>query len=248
MQILWKNLLDFGTVSATNANASYPVSNLTYATQRSRTLLALFKATASASTITATFADTQTIDGFAVGNHNITALTLTLKDPGGVTIGTESFTSADLSTAYSFTRIVNLSTSYTGVKTAEFALTTTESTAFIGGLYIGTVLTLAPANAFQPVTYRLLGNAEVTDQGVLSGRPGTSLAACSWPMVGVTRAILDEYIEAYTYCQNNRPMFIDPHPGQGFRQWFGRITNDSVEAEVYEGGDYSVSISFEEVR
>ena len=248
MRILWNNLLDVGEVTATNVNAAYPVSNLTYATQRSRTLLALFKTTTNTTTITCVFDSVQTLNGFAIGNHNAAQLSITLKDSAGSVMATETFVYADLVTAYSNCKLVSLSTSYTGVKTVEVNVSSTQSEIYIGGLYIGQIIDLAPADAFQPMTLKSLGKNDLTDQGVISGRGGALLESFSWPMSGVSRATLDSYIPAYDYCQTSRPFFIDPHPGTNLRHLFARFANDSVTGEVYEGGDYTVSVSFEEVR
>lgn len=247
MKVLYKNLLDYGTVSATNENPNYPASNLTYELLRSRTLLALFKATGNTSTITCTLDAVQTIDAVGVGNHNLSQLVITLKNSGGSTLGTETFTTT-LATSYDSTKLIELSTSYASVKTVEVALTTTSTYVSIGGLYVGEILDMKDANAFQPVTVSLTSSAQVTKKGVVYGRAGISLQSMPWPMSGVTKAELDSYITMFEYCQNNRPLFVEPNEGTTYKHWFARIVNDSLTATVYEGGDYDVQIDFEEVK
>jgi hypothetical protein len=80
MRLLWKNLLDFGTVTATDENSNYPAENLTYKRQRSRTLLAPYKATEDTSTISLALDAPQTVDALGIGNHNVTDLSVTLMD------------------------------------------------------------------------------------------------------------------------------------------------------------------------
>lgn len=250
MKILYKNLLDYGTVTATNENPNYPVSNLTYTLLRSRTLLALFKATGNSSTITCVLDDTQTVDAIGVGNHNLSQIVVTLKNSGGGTIGTETLTTAggDLSTSYSTTKLTELSTSYSSVKTIELALTTTSTYAEIGGLYVGEVLNMDNATFAPSIGSTITSTADITDRGVVSGKPGVILASQSWPMSGITKAKLDDCIDMFEYCQTNRPMFINVYPDDDSRQWFGRITNNSISATVIEGGAYDLQIDFEEVR
>ena len=86
MQLLYHNLLDDGTVTATNANAAYPVTNLTYKYQRSRTLLAMFKSATNSSVITCNLTTPATIDAIGVGNHNIAQLQIILKNSLGATV------------------------------------------------------------------------------------------------------------------------------------------------------------------
>jgi hypothetical protein len=250
MKVLYKNLLDYGTVTATNENLNYPASNLTYTLLRSRTLLALFKATGSTSTISCALDDLQTVDALAIGNHNLSQLVITLKDSGGSSLGSETFTSAssELSTDYSSTILIELSSSYDNVKTIEVALTTSESYVSIGGLYVGEVLDMDNAEFAPAFNYSLTSTAELTDKGVLSGKEGVNLSSISWNMQGVSKTNLDKYITMFEYCQTNRPLFVNPYSDSSLKQWFGRISSANISAGVLEGGNYDIQIDFEEVR
>ena len=252
MQLLYHNLLDDGTVTATNANSAYPVTNLTYKYQRSRALLAMFKSATNSSVISCTLATPATIDAIGVGNHNIVQLQIILKNSLGATICDETLELASLMTDYSPTKLTNLSASYSGVTYIELRPATTESILYIGGLYIGQSLTLQPAEvsptAFQPISSRLTGSGETSLRGVVSGLSGVRLESIQWPMRGLSKSQLDTYLSMLEYCQLNRPMFINPNPGKNFRQWFARITSDSPNYQVYEGGDYDMTLEFEEVR
>ena len=168
---------------------------------------------------------------------------------GSDLFGHETFTESDIITDHSSTRLVKLSKSYDNIDAIDILVENDEAEDIsIGGLYIGEHVQLEPATSFQSIRTRTTGSDSTTDRGVISGQKGVTLSGVSWPMDGVTKATMDEYLDMYEYVQTNRPMFIEPNDDTGFRQWFGRITDSALNYEVYSGGDYQTSISFEEVK
>lgn len=250
MIVLYRNLLDDGATTTTSADANYPLTNLLNIYSRNRTLLALYKSATgvSSATITTTLASAATVDALGIGNHNLAQVVVTLKDSIGTTIATETLSATDLATDYSSTKLTQLSTAYTGVYSIKLALSSAQSQLYVGGLYVGESLTLQPAEAFQPVQCSLTGSADVSLRGVVFGQPGVRLDSIQWPMRGLTRAQLDSYLAMYDYSQTTQPMFIDPNPGTAYRHWFARLSDSSISYQVYEGGDYDMALSFQEVR
>ena len=126
MRVLYDNLLESATLSATNQDANYPIANVV-----DTTLLTNFKATATGSVITCTLASASTISCFAFGNHNINTLSIKLTDSVAATT-TYNYTASELKFSDSVTREMIYETAVTDVVEIEYTIVSL-STLFNGG-------------------------------------------------------------------------------------------------------------------
>lgn len=87
MRILFNNLIDDGDISSTDESLNYPATNISHPFLKKR-----FQSTSTTSTITILFGSDQSINCLFYGEHNLTSLTIRLKDSGGVTLLTINVT------------------------------------------------------------------------------------------------------------------------------------------------------------
>lgn len=85
MKLMYNNRLKTATITATNENDRFPVTNLTHQFLEKR-----FQSTTTSSIVTMELTEDTTISAIALGFHNIDSGTYTLKDSGGSTVLTGS--------------------------------------------------------------------------------------------------------------------------------------------------------------
>lgn len=138
MKILFNNVFEDASWSATNESLNYPVANLAHPFLRKR-----FQSTSTSSLVTASFGSDQTMSCLFYGYHNLTSLTVVFRNSGGGTLLTLNITSPEDIGVEDFTEL-------TTVRSVEFTLNG-ASGFFLGGVGAGSCYMMPdPLAAYEP--------------------------------------------------------------------------------------------------
>ena len=202
MRILYDNLLEAASLSATNEDANYPVENV-----HDTTLLTEFRADTNSSTITATLAEASTVSCLAFGNHNIDTLQVTLTDSvAGTTV--ENYTAADLKFSDAITQKMIYFDAVADIVEIEYVISTV-STTFIGGLSAGTCLQMQLFDVNPKFSLGDTSKGEKSRGGVLFGAPGVVLDGFSATFNAGTITNYNEQRAFRAVVQTYKPYFVD---------------------------------------
>lgn len=238
MRTLDNNLLKTGTVEATFPDPNYVIANL-----YDNTLRSLFQteSTESSSTITVAWDADVTISTLAVANHNINTATLTLKDSGGSTLDTQTYTAGSLSGT---TR--DYFTAVSGVRSVEFAVVASAAPVSIGYLYIGQYTQWPNPNIEPTIGHSLTGSFEKTESGILTGKSGVLLESYTVTFSGVglvDQGIINDLVETN---QANTAIFVDRYEDStsDYPLLFVNITNLEYSGTKAKNGTYIDGLEF----
>ena len=242
MRILYNNLLDNASLSATNENPAYPVENIV-----SYYLEKPFKATGNSSVITCTLDSTYTIDCVGYGYHNFDTMNLKFKDSLGVEITNFNVTLEENETIYYFSSAID------DVKTIEITLTTISAYLMAGAFSFGEYLEMPVLRrgAEYPIGFR--GSSSISGGGQASGnrrKPLRLFGPLNFP--NVTNAERQEIETMILLVQDVKPHFIDiwPDAHTSFAPFYGKISGDSlgITKKTYSGYEFDLTLEYTEVR
>ena len=202
MRILYNNLLEDASNSATNEDANYPIDNVT-----DTTLLTEFRATTNSSVITCTLDEASTISTFAFGNHNIDTLQITLTDSvAGTTV--YNYTAADLRFSAAVTQKIVYETAETDIVEIEYDITSV-ATLFIGGLSAGQYLQMPYFDILPNISFDSTGDRQKSRGGVTFNVPGIVLESfgCVFNAGSITN--YNEMNAFFALVQTYQPYFVD---------------------------------------
>ena len=166
MRILYDNLLEAASLSATNEDANYPVERVYNTTLRSQ-----FRAGTNSTVITATLAAASTVSTFAFGAHNIDTLEIKVTDSGASTT-TYNYTNSDLIFSAEQPQAIKYVTPVADVEEIEYTITSTLEL-YIGGLSAGQYLQMPYFSINPKIGYKSSGSAQKSRGGVTFNVPGT---------------------------------------------------------------------------
>jgi hypothetical protein len=245
MRTLDNNLLRTGSVSATNSNPNYAVSNL-----YDETLLSLFQTETAdtTSTITITFTADVSVSCLAIGNHNIDTATLTLLNSASGTVYTKSYTTGTLA---GLTRDYFPAT-YSTVRSITFAVTTLSAPVSIGGLYIGQYSQWPYPNISPTIGHLHTGSYSKTEGGILTGKTGVRLETFDVSFSGVEisdQTIISTFIEN---VQGNKALYLDRYEDSTstYPLLFCNVKNSSYTGQKAQDAYYldGITMQFEECK
>ncbi len=161
MRILYQNVLKAATLTADDEAPSFPVENLV-----NNTSLLDFRSTTNTAEVSGEWDTDQVISAFALANHSLTAMVLTLKNAGGSTLFTETYTGAELRFNTEDSRkMIYLDASYSGVREIILEMTSI-STLSLGLFWCGTYLQTPPFSAGMRDEFKSGANTKPTLWGV----------------------------------------------------------------------------------
>jgi hypothetical protein len=245
MRTLDSNLLNTGTVEAAFPNPNYSIENL-----NDQTLKTLFQTESgqASSTITVSFDVDVSVSCLAIGNHNIDTATVTLKNSGGSTVFTKSYTTGQLSGLVAD----YFGATYSTVRSIEFSVTTLSAPVSIGGLYFGQYTQWPYANINPTVGQTHTGSTSKTRAGILSGSTGVKLESfnVSFDSVSISdQGLINTLFEAN---QANKAIYLDRYEDSvsSYPLLFVNITNLEYSGTKGTQGTYldGVTFNFEECK
>lgn len=248
MIMIYKNLFDFGSAYATNADGNYPITNMDYSDFQGRTLLAPFRSIGTTSTITLELDEEGPVNGFGIGNHNVDTLTIELYDILDTLLFTANYTYDDLVNLYNDLEIITFD-SVLNVKKIVFNIIGITDPLSIGELMPGMVITTPPAIADDlnsPLTQT--GSGQITDEGAISGSDGIILEGQQFTFNSISQSDMDILVNASKYSRLNKPFFLKRYEESRLSVWWCRYTNTVLQQKMGKGPTYSTSFSVQEVR
>jgi hypothetical protein len=235
MRILYNNLLETATLSATNENANYPVENVYDSTLQTK-----FKTTTSSTVITATLAEASTVSTFAFGAHNILTAAVKLTDTGASTT-TYNYTNADLifdsSTPQAMVYIESGGVIDPQTNIVEIEYTITASTAVdIGGMSAGTVLQFDYMETGSKTGFISTGSRQKSDGGVTFNVDGVVLETFGCTVNANLIADFNAQQAFFRVVQTYKPYFVDRwEASTQFPVLFAQNTRDVEYTKGEEG-------------
>ena len=238
MKILLNNLILNASLTATDEDESYPVSRV-----KDRFLEYRFKSVVTSSTITASWATNQTVSCIAIGYHNATSGTYTLKDSGGSTVGSGSL-EVDYDTCMTYFTAVST------VRSIEITLTST-SVLYLGGLGCGDPLEIEYHNVNPRFDYINKDSATFLDGGQALGKLTKNRIVRNVTVGSLTEAQFLSIMDGLDMVGNSFPVYFDLYdtshsrlkrPIHGILIGDGQFNRDS------RSNDYSTRLICSEAR
>ena len=202
MRVLYNNLLESASLSATNEDANYPVENI-----YGNSLLPLFKADTNSSVITCTLAEASTVSCFAFGNHNIDTLSIKLTDSLAATT-TYNYTASNLKFSNAVTQAMIYETAVDDVEEIEYTITSVD-TLYIGGLSAGSALQFPYFNINPKNGFVSTGEPQKSKNGVTFDNEGVVLETFGCTINNVDITDYDLINAFFLAVQTYKPHFID---------------------------------------
>ena len=220
MRILYDNLLEDASNSATNADANYPVGNFT-----DTTLLTEFRATTNSAVITCTLDEASTVSTFAFGNHNINTLAIKLTDSVAATT-TYNYTASDLKFSDSVTQEMIYETAVTDVEEIEYTITSVASL-YIGGLSAGQYIQFPSFDVMPKISRDSSGSSQKSRGGVTFNVPGIVLEGFSCTINAGSITDYNAMNAFFDAVQTYQPYYVDRWQGlTTFPVLFAQNTKD----------------------
>ena len=192
MRVLPNNLVIDSTLSATNANVSYPIANIKH-----YFLKKIFKATDASTTITATFDTVQNIDCCYIGYTNATVATLKLYSASSVLLATKTINVSTNGGIFSTVQ---------GVKYVTLDLAS-ASNVYLGTFAVGDSYTMPDPdnNIIKGLLDNSTSYSSTDGQYALNKTQWLKKLELSFTIVGI-----DLYNEIYAlFSQVDRPIWVD---------------------------------------
>jgi hypothetical protein len=210
MNITYTNEVKKASLSATDVNNNFPLSNLYH-----RFLQLPFRSTSIATnTISIEWTEDKTIDSIFIGYHNLQTLQIKMYDSGASLL--------DDSGVLTFTEGVDdayYPTKQTTVRKIEVILLTTVSSSYfeIGNITAGEKLTIdcieTPDFDLEPG-----GNEDKSTTGQITGVYSTELEGFSYGLINLTTSEKKLLKKMVVYNGTYKPMWIDIYPDAHIEQ------------------------------
>lgn len=236
MKLMYNNRLKTATITATNENDRFPVTNTTHQFLEKR-----FQSTTTSSVITMELAENATISAIAIGFHNIDSGTYTLKDSGGSTVLTGSLDVVYETDITYFTA--------TECRTIELELTSL-SALYVGGLSVDNPLYFVYHNIDPTFSYEGQDTSSQTKGGQALGSKAKRLNMYQAILGTVT---LDQKKELYNMLDvvgNSLTFFADLYDEdhEEARPVFCKLEGNGVFPKQSLSRDYSYTVVLKECR
>lgn len=236
MKLLYDNKLKSATITATNQNDSFPVSNVTHQFLEKR-----FQSTTTSTVITILFASDQTISAIALGFHNLSSGSYVLKNSGGSTL---------LSGSLSVTYETDI-TYFTATACRSIELTLASSTTlYVGGISADNPLYFEYHNIDPRFDYLGQDISEQTRRGQVLGMKTRRLHKYRAVLGSVTLAqktalydMLDTVGNALTFFAD---LYDEAHTEA--RPLFCKLEGDGVFRRQSLSNDYVYTVVLQEAR
>ena len=232
MRISYDNLLKTATLTATNVNANYPISNVFHRWQRKT-----FKAT-TASVITAVLDDVASISSVILDYHNLTSCSVAFYDYSDALIDTWTMDvsyncSAQYGTVVDVAKVVLTCESIVGIE--------------IGTIFIGQSLYF-PIQSDQDIPLKSSDVVSVSSDRQTSGRKGSVTRAGTITVPLLTSTQRKSIEEVFYEMGLIEPFFIDlwDDSHTDFEPIYGTFTSEISVTHLEEGD--TISFSFEEAN
>lgn len=201
MRVLYTNLVENATLAATNENANYPIENV-----YDQFLTRKYKATASTSTVTITWASDQTINCFAVAYHNISSVTYTFKNAAAATLDSGTLTGgSDIFDG----DVIYLSSALTTVRTLTLAFTGSADPFYIGYIGAGVYVQMPGFSPGIRFGYADQGEVNKSRGGQLIGSQYTMLRNCNVSFISSIQSEADTVLTFWRTVTRVKPFVFD---------------------------------------
>lgn len=214
MKILFENVFENASFSATNESLNYPIPNIVHPFLHKR-----FQSSGTSSVVTATFTTDQIVSCFFYGYHNITSLVAVFKNSGGGTLLTLNITSPDDIGVEWFTML-------TTVRSVEMTITG-ASGFYIGGVGTGQCYTMPdPLASYDP---GFADNSEFVESphGQTLQSYVEPLRELEYGFRDLTLEIRKEISDRYKAVGIGKPLFLDLYEENRSKEppIYGKILN-----------------------
>ena len=236
MKILYNNLLESTTLTATNENGSYPITNTTH-----KYLEKKFMATTTTSTITLSLAMSADVSAIAIGWHNLSSGTYILKDSGGSTVGSGSLAVAEETDITYFTAIT--------CKTIELSVVSADIVR-IGGLGVGNPTHFLYHNTNPIIDYYDNDSSSFTAGGQLNGKKTATLLRYTAVLGKITNAQRKEVMDIIKSRGSIKPVYADLYAlkHEEARPIYCRLAGNGAFKRQSDSYDYTYTVVMEEVK
>lgn len=236
MKILYNNLLESATLSATNGNESYPVANIL-----DGFLELKFQAITNTTLVTASWASDQNISSIGMGYHNAASGSYILKNSSGTSV-----LSGALEVAYD-TNMTYFTE--TACRSIELTFTTTSSLLYIGGISVGVPFAIDYWNVGPRFDFPNSSSFTALRGGQAIGRPsfiGEKWRATIGEISNTQRAAYKAMIQTAKWWPCYADLYDTSHSEQ--RPIYAILEGDDQFTRDSYSHDYSATIVATEVR
>jgi len=267
MKLLWNNYLEDSTVTASNQDENYPVSNLTH-----KFLEKKFQSLGSQSKITITMPETRIVSMIAYGFNNvitsesILAVTKNASKIYAVTKSATTILSVTLESKYvlknTLGSIVGTGTLETGgdinvnyfspteCKTIEITfISPVSEPVYVGGLSIGDPLEIEYVRNNPELSHAIRGTANKTEAGQLLSKKVRTLRIWDFSVPLVTNSKRAEITEMIDEVGNFKPIFADLYEDTDIEpEMYCNIIGGGRFPRINHKNEFSTSMVLEECR
>jgi len=235
VRIAWDNLLKTATLSATNEDANYPVENLYHKWARLK-----FEAGTTSTVITASWAADVTVSAIGISYHNLSAISVVLKNAAAATLDTWT-------PPVTYQTDLYVDTAETTVRSVEVTLTSATDL-YLGSLFIG-AYDQYNKSAGQDIPLKSTAAVTKSIGGQVAGRTGITLRGGNISIPDLTVAERKQLEDMYDELQEVYPFWLDLwHSSHAsFTPVYGHMTS-GLRIEKDEWQDTTASFDFEEAR
>lgn len=236
MKLLYDNKLKAATITATNQNDSFPVSNVTHQFLEKR-----FQSTTTSSVITILFTADQTISAIGLGFHNLSSGSYVLKNSGGSTL-----LSGSLAVAYE-TDITYFTA--TACRSIELTLTS-SSVMYVGGIIADNPIYFEYHNIDPRFDYLGQDSSSLTRSGQALGYKTKRLNKYRAVLGHLTLAQKQSLYDMLDTVGNSDTFFADLYDEAHTeaRPLFCKLEGDGVFRRQSSSNDYVYTVVLQEAR
>jgi len=267
MKLLWNNYLEDSTVTASNQDENYPVSNLTH-----KFLEKKFQSLGSQSKITITMPETRTVSMIAYGFNNATSAQDTIvvtKDAPDTLVVTKNAVDIVVISVEAFIELKNSvgTTVYTAqletggdinvnyftpvdCKTVEISfVSSTDETLYVGGLSVGDPLEIEYIRNNPELSHTIRGTANKTEAGQLLSKKVRTLRVWDFSIPIVTNSKRAEITEMIDEVGNFKPIFAGLYEDTDIEpEMYCNIIGGGRFPRINHKNEFSTSMILEECR
>ena len=237
MRILFDNLILDATLSGGDASTNYPLTNLqdAFLQKRYQTIAA------GDTTVVCTFDADVTVDVVFVGYTNAAGITATLKNSGGSTLASESFTLDNGVSA------IHFASTYTTVRSIEFTVSGGAGT-YVGGFAAGELYALPDPIASWEEPYTDNSTVTVSPAGQSLQNYVQPLRQYRWTFREFTRTEINALRSEYQAVGVGARVWVLPFESN--QDFVEPLYATILEAPrtIKNGRRYNMTLAFQEAR